>query len=81
MTNHKPWQHVLDCVQSAFKAFAHESGYMKRTWAGCQFFQFGPEREKNFLLTSPFIERISQIQITGAWAGLRPRSCMNPCNR
>jgi hypothetical protein len=61
MTDKKPWQYVLDHAQSAFKAVAHESGRMKRKWAGCQFFQFGPEGEKNFLLTSPFIERITQI--------------------
>jgi hypothetical protein len=61
MADQKPWQYLLDCVQCPFKEVAHESGRMKRDWAGCQFFQFRPEWEKNFLLTSPFIERISQV--------------------
>jgi len=57
MTEQKPVQYELGCVQSAFKAFAHSSGRMKRVWAGCQFFYLEPEGESYFLLTSPFIEQ------------------------
>jgi hypothetical protein len=58
MTDRKPVQYKLDCVQSAFKALAHAHGHMKRMWAGCQCFHFEPEGKNYFLLTSPFIEQV-----------------------
>jgi len=61
MTDQRSRRYELDRVQSRFKALAHEPGPMKREWAGYQFFQLGPEGEKTFLLTSPFIERIPRI--------------------
>jgi hypothetical protein len=63
MTDQRSWKYELDRVQTRFKDVAHESGPMKREWAGCQFFQFGPEGEETFLLTSPFIERIPLINL------------------
>ena len=61
MIDQEPWQYLLDRLQSAFNPIAHELGPVKRAWAGCQFFRFGPEGEKNFLLTSPFIERFQSV--------------------
>jgi hypothetical protein len=61
MTEQKPWKYIFDHVQSRSKAAGHEAGRLNPSWAGCQFNHFGPEGEKNILLTSPFIEQISQI--------------------
>ena len=63
MTDRRSGRYQLERVQAGFKAVVHEYGLIERTWAGCQFFQFGPEGEKTFLLTSPFIERIARIII------------------
>ena len=71
MIDQEPWQYLLDRLQSAFNPIAHELGPVKRAWAGCQFFRFGPEGEKNFLLTSPFIEQVFRKGVRRA-GGLQP---------
>jgi hypothetical protein len=60
MTDEIFWRYEFDYSPHAFEVWAHEAGRIIRVWAGCQNFRFGPERENLFLLTSPFIERISQ---------------------
>jgi len=73
MTDHKTWWYKPGLKTMAFagianavydsKSVPYGAGRMKRAWAGCQFFQLGPDRVKYFLLTSPFIERIPQISL------------------
>ena len=61
MTNEMFWRYELDYSLHALEVWMHEAGRMIRAWAGCQNFRFGPDGENYFLLTSPFIERISRI--------------------
>jgi hypothetical protein len=69
MTNEIFWRYEFDYSLHALAVWVHEAGRVIREWAGCQIFRFGPERENLFLLTSPFIERISQIQNDGCMGG------------
>jgi hypothetical protein len=75
MIDQEPWQYVLDRLQSFSKLVAHEFGRVNRAWAGCQFFQFGPEGEKNFLLTSPFIEQVFRKGVRRAGFSLSSQFC------
>jgi hypothetical protein len=59
MTNEIFWRYELDDSLHALEIWVHEAGHQVRVWAGCKSFRFDPERENFFLLTSPFIERIS----------------------
>ena len=61
MTNEICWRYEPDYLLHALEVWVHEAGRVIREWAGCQIFRFGPERENPFLLTSPFIEQISQL--------------------
>jgi len=60
MINEIFWRYEFDCSLHALAVWVHKAGRVIREWAGCQNFRFGPERENYFLLTSPFIELISQ---------------------